>query len=166
MAVKAQLPVYPGAAYNTPSILGNTAPVADSNINYHPKKWFVTKYTGISTGIMAFKGGSVSYLSAPLAMQLNRRITDNVYAFGGLSVTPYMMHMNGAMFQPVMNKAIGYGPMQGQMNNTGINPAANVGLMYISKDKTFSISGSVSVSRSNYYGYGYAPYGAGPFSTF
>ncbi|MFB6454687.1 hypothetical protein ACE38W_05390 [Chitinophaga sp. Hz27] len=159
IAGKAQLPYYGGMEPYTPSILRHTAPVADSN--GHAKKWSVTKYTGISTGFIAFKGGSGSYLSAPMALQVNRRITDNVYAFGSLSATPYTMRMSGAMFQPVMNKQMmGYGPMQ--MNSTGINPAANVGLMFISKDKTFSISGSVSVSRSNYYGY--SPYG--PFNSF
>ena len=44
-------------------------------------------------------------------------------------------------------------------NNFSINPAARIGVMYISNDRTFSISGSVSVSRSSYYGYSpiYAP---------
>ena len=36
-------------------------------------------------------------------------------------------------------------------SNFGIYPAAQMGLMYINDERTFSISGSIGVSRSSYY---------------
>jgi hypothetical protein len=138
MATKAQ--VHPGQAADT---------------NYLRKKWFVTKYAGISAGFVGFKGGSANYLSAPLELMINRQLTNNLFAFGGVSATPYLLQYNSAFYQPGVDKH--YGLMR--TNNTGIYPAAKVGLMYINNDRTFSISGSISVSRSSYYGYSpiYAP---------
>lgn len=115
-------------------------------------KWFVTKYTGISTGFMAWKGGGGSFLAAPMALQLNRQLTNNLFAFGNISATPTIFHSNSLFLaQPASGK--NFGPMRANNTNFGINPAAQIGVMYISNDRTFSISGSVSVSRSNYYGY-------------
>lgn len=130
-------------------------PDQGSDTNYLRKKWFVTKNAGISAGFIAFKGGSANYLSAPLELMINRQLTNNIYAFGGVSATPYLLQYNSAFYQPGIDKR--YGSMRA--NNSGIYPAAKIGLMYISNDRTFSISGSVSVSRSSYFGYSpiYAP---------
>jgi hypothetical protein len=123
------------------------------------QKWFVTKYAGVSTGFMAFKGGSTSFLSVPLGLQINRQLTNNLYAFGGVSVAPYLLHNNGGPYQPVINKNSGFM----QANHLAAYSDAKVGVMYISNDKTFSISGSIGVSRSTYNGYspfytpGYTP---------
>lgn len=153
LATKAQVPLFPGDQHNTQAAFRDRDQVADTN--YLRKKWFVTKYAGITTGFVAFKGGSSSFLSAPLELMINRQLTNNIYAFGGVSVTPYLLQYNGAFYQPGIGKS--YSSMR--MNNAGIYPAAKVGLMYINNDRTFSISGSVSVSRSSYYGYSpvYAP---------
>lgn len=136
MAAKAQFALGPGAQQAT-------------DTNYLHKKWFVTKYAGISTGFVAFKGGSSSFLSAPLALQVNRQLTNNIYAFGGISATPYLLQNSGAFYQAGVNKS--YGLMR--VNNSGIYPAAHVGVMYINNERTFSISGSVNVSRSSYQSY-------------
>ena len=154
MAAKAQSPLFYGTQPHTQSALGNPEQAADTS--YRPKKWFITKYAGISTGFIAFKGGSSSYLSAPLEWMINRQLTNNVYAFGGVSVTPSLLQYNGAFYQPGIDKNNGF---MRTNNNFSINPAARIGVMYISNDRTFSISGSVSVSRSSYYGYSpiYAP---------
>ena len=154
MAAKAQSPLFYDAQHNTQSAISNPEQATDTN--YLRKKWFVTKYAGISTGFVAFKGGSSSFLSAPLEYQINRQLTNNILAFGGVSVTPSLLQYNGAFYQPGADK--NYGFMRTN-NNFSINPAARVGVMYISNDRTFSISGSVSVSRSSYYGYSpiYAP---------
>ncbi|KAA2242731.1 hypothetical protein F0L74_09395 [Chitinophaga agrisoli] len=138
-AVKAQSPLYTGPQQSQATDTGHLQ-----------KKWFITKYTGITTGFAAFKGGSTSFLSAPLAMQLNRQITNNIFAFGGLSVAPTLLQYNGGFYQPAANK--NYGLMRTNPNFE-INPAARVGVMYINNDRTFSISGSVGVSRSSYNGY-------------
>ena len=153
MATKAQSPLYYGPQHNIEPAFGTTGQAADTS--YHPKKWFITKYAGITTGFIGFKGGSSTFLSAPLEYQLNRQLTNNIFAFGGISVTPTLLQYNSAFYQPGIDK--NYGSMR--TNNFSINPAARVGVMYISNDRTFSISGSVSVSRSSYYGYSplYAP---------
>ncbi|SFW28055.1 hypothetical protein [Chitinophaga sancti] len=123
-----------------------------NDTTHRSNKWFVTKYSGISTGFVAFKGGGGSFLSAPLALQLNRQLTNNLFAFGNVSATPTLFHSNSIFLaQPATGKS--YGPLRGNNTNFGINPAAQIGVMYISNDRTFSISGSISVSRSNYYGY-------------
>src|SRR5918993_5484030 len=45
------------------------------------KKWFVSRYTGISTSFIFSKFGSATVLSVPLGVQLNRKLTNNLYAF-------------------------------------------------------------------------------------
>lgn len=145
MAAKAQLPVFPADQHNTASLLRQ----AEKDSSHPQQKWFITKYTGLSAGFVGFKGGSGSYLSAPLEVQLNRQLTHNLFAFGSLSATPTVMRFSGPAFVPAMNK--NFGNMQ--VNSSGIFPAARAGVMYISNDRTFSVSGSVSVSRGTYYGY-------------
>jgi hypothetical protein len=138
-------------AQSGPSLFN--APSRATDTTNHHSKWFVTRYTGISTGFVAFKGGGGSYLSAPMALQLNRQLTNNLFAFGNISATPTLFHSNSIFFAQPATTGKTYGPMRGNNTNFSIYPAAQIGLMYISNDKTFSISGSVSVSRNNYYGY-------------
>lgn len=153
VAVKAQSPLSLGAMNGAQSAFRDPYQTADTN-NLR-KKFFITKYAGISTGFVAFKGGSGSFLSAPLALQVNRQLTNNLYAFGGVSVEPYLFHYNNAFYQQGTNKNNGLM----YAKDFSINPAARVGVMYISNDKTFSVSGSIGVSRSNYNIYSpfYAP---------
>lgn len=137
----------PGGPFLPPSGPGSFNRMTDTS---HPgKKWFVTKYAGISAGFIGFKGGSSNFLMAPMAWQLNRQLSDNIFAFGGVSVTPYLMNYNNVPFQPMAGK--GYNTIR--PNNYGINPAARVGVMYTNSERTFSISGSVSVSRGSYNAY-------------
>jgi hypothetical protein len=144
MATKAQVTSFSSAQNSTQAAA--RAPQQERDTNYLPKKWFITKYAGISAGFVAFKGGSGNFLSAPLELLLNRQLTNNLYAFGGVSATPYLLQYNGAFYQPGVDK--NYRSMR--INNAGIYPAAKIGLMYISNDRTFSVSGSISVSRSSY----------------
>lgn len=153
VATKAQSPLFSGVQYNAQPVFGNANQSPDTN--YLRKKWFVTKYAGISTGFIAFKGGSGSFLSVPLAWQVNRQLTNNVFAFGGVSVTPSLLQSNSVFYQPGFNKNNGLM----RTNNFGINPAARIGVMYINNEGTFSISGSIGVSSTSYNGYSpiYAP---------
>lgn len=147
MTVNAQMDSSFGAMNGTESVFKHPQQVSDTN-NIH-KKWFVTKYSGVSAGFVAFKGGSGSFLSVPLGLQLNRQLTNNLYAFGGVSVTPYVFRYNSVPYQPAINKNNGLM----QTNNFAAYSDAKIGVMYISNDKTFSISGSVGVSRGGYNGY-------------
>jgi hypothetical protein len=147
MAVNAQVDSSFGAMNGRESVFKHPQQVSDTN-HIH-KKWFVTKYTGVSTGFVAFKGGSSSFLSVPLALQVTRQLTNNLYAFGGVSMTPYVFRYNNVPFQPVINK---HNSLM-QTNNFAAYSDAKIGVMYINNERTFSISGSIGVSKSSYNGY-------------
>lgn len=122
----------------------------DSNTIH--KKWFVSKYVGLSTGFFGFNGGSSTFLSAPVGLQVYRQLNNNLYAFAGVSVAPSYFPYNRSFYQPMNSK--NYGMMNG--NNFGVYSAARMGLMYVNDEKTFSISGSIGVGRG-YYGR-YSPF--------
>jgi len=146
-AVKAQAP-WGFGAMNQP-YYRHFGQVADSNT--HQKKWFLSKYAGISAGYLFFNGGGGSYLSAPLGLQINRQLTNNVYAFAGISATPTIFNFNTPYN---FNKTSSF------LNNNryGVNSSAYMGLMYTNDEHTFSISGSVGVGRySGQYPYYYQP---------
>ena len=147
MAVKAQIGSSFGAMNGPQSALKDPQQVNDTN-SIH-KKWFVTKYAGVSTGFVAFKGGSSSFLSVPLTLQINRQLTNNLFAFGAVSAAPYIFRYNGMPYQPAINKQNSFM----QTNNFAAYSDAKIGVMYISNDRTFSISGSIGVSRSSYNSY-------------
>lgn len=147
VAAKAQTDPSFGAMNRTESAFRQPQQAGDTSHAY--KKWFVTKYAGVSTGFVAFKGGSGSFLSVPLSWQINRQLTNNLFAFGGISVTPSIFRYNNIPYQPMVNKNSSLMPP----NHFAAYPDAKIGVMYISNDRTFSISGSVGVSRGSYYGY-------------
>lgn len=147
MAVKAQVDSSFGAINSAGPAFKH--PLQANDTNYLHKKWFVTKGAGISTGFTAFKGGSGSFLSVPLGLQVNRQLTNNFYAFGGVSVTPYVFRFNGMPYQPAINKNSGFM----QTNHFAAYSDARVGVMYINNERTFSISGSIGVSRGSYNSY-------------
>ena len=153
VSVKAQSPLSFGSMNGIQPAFRHFNQVADTN-NLR-KKWFVTKYAGISSGFVAFNGGSGTFLSAPLGLQINRQLTNNVYAFAGVSVAPSFSHYNSPLYQPGFNKNNGLM----NANNFGTYSAAQMGLMYINNERTFSISGSIGVGRSSYNDYSpfYAP---------
>jgi hypothetical protein len=151
VSVKAQMPLSFGGMNGMQPGYRHFSQVGDSN--NLKKKWFLTKFAGISTGFVAFRGGSGTFVSAPVGVQLNRQLTNNLYAFANVSVAPTYMNFNGAFYQPGIGKFNSFA----NPNKFEINPAAQIGLMYINPERTFSISGSIGVSRSNYYGYGVGP---------
>ena len=120
------------------------------------KKWSLSRYSGISAGYMFFKGGSANYISAPVGLQLNRRLNNNLYAFGGVSVNPTYFNFSQPLPLSGMSKGYYTNGMFGA-NNFGIYPKAELGLMYMNDEKTFSISGSISVQRGGYTAFPYQP---------
>ena len=116
------------------------------------KKWFVTKYAAISTSYIFSKYGNAAVMAAPVGIQLNRRLTNNWYAFAGLSATPAYINFNQAFASAGTKFPQNTGFMKS--NNFNLFPRAEMGLMYMNDQKTFSISGSISVERSN------SPFGA------
>lgn len=147
LTVKAQTAPSFGAMNGMQS--GFNHPQQQKDTNNIQKKWFITKYAGISTGFTAFKGGSSTFLSVPLGLQLNRQLTNNLFAFAGVSAAPTIFRYNGGFYQPTNNKGNGFM----QTNHFAAYSDAKIGVMYISNDRTFSISGSIGVSRTSYNGY-------------
>lgn len=113
------------------------------------KKWFVTSYTGITAGYGFFRGGGASFVAAPISFQLNRRLTNNLYAFAGIATAPTLINFNHAFTTTGLNK-INTSNTFYQPGNLSIYSTATMGLMYINDARTFSVSGSISVARSNY----------------
>lgn len=112
------------------------------------KKWFLTTFSGVSTGISFFNGGNATYLAAPFGLQLNRRLNNNIYAFASAAIVPAFTNFNSGLIPLGMNKNFinsNFAP-----GSFGINPSVSLGLMYINDAKTFSISGSVSAERNTY----------------
>lgn len=113
------------------------------------KSWFVSGYHTITAGYSFFNGGSANFVAAPIGLQLSHRITNNLYGFAGINVTPMYANFNTAFINSDANKINGFN----SVNRPGIfsmYPTATMGLMYINNDKTFSVSGSISVERGGY----------------
>jgi hypothetical protein len=113
------------------------------------KKWFVTSYSGISAGYSFFNGGNATYIAAPVGLQLNRKLNENLYAFAGVSAAPVYMNFNHTFISSDINKAY---PGNGFYKSNSLSgyARAELGLMYVNDAKTFSISGSIGVERSSY----------------
>lgn len=126
---------------------GNFAANIRTNDSIYQKKWFVSKYSGISTSFLFFKGGNATVISAPLGLQLNRRLTNNVFVFAGASITPAYVNFNSFMNSGYNKTGLGNSFNSARL---GLNARAELGLMYINDEKTFSISGSIGIERNSY----------------
>ena len=143
---QAQFPVNginhtPGDAFN------HYNSISDSNTVQ--KKWSLYKYGGISVSYVFFKGGGASVFSAPIGLQLNRRLNNNLYAFVGIAAAPSYINFNRSFINSDINKN---NPGITRFGANGFNMTSKfeAGLMYINDDRTFSISGSIGVYRSNF----------------
>jgi len=147
-SVRAQTPLSPGGLNNTQrDAFTNYNTISDSNnVN---KKWSLHKYGGVSASYGFFNGGSASIISAPVGLQLNRRINNNLYAFAGIAAAPAYINFNNSSFiQADVNKN-----MQGinRYNTSAFSMYSKfeAGLMYVNDARTFSISGSVGIYSSS-----------------
>jgi len=138
----------PGSFQNN---IGNNTFVHSGNFHdsIARKKWFISSFSGISTGYTFFRGGGAGFFAAPFGVQLNRRISNNVYAFAGVTVAPAYVNFNNTFLSTNINKGNPFNSFY-QPDNLSIYSSARVGLMYINDARTFSVSGSFSVERSNY----------------
>lgn len=114
------------------------------------KKWFGTRYSGLSTGFGFFNGGNANFVSVPLGLQLNRRLNNNLYAFAGVSVAPSYINFNRSFRSFADHNKSNPNNSVFKSGAFGVYSKAELGLMYINDDRTFSISGSIGVKRSNY----------------
>jgi hypothetical protein len=113
------------------------------------KKWFVSKYSGISTSFSFFNGGNATVVSAPIGVQLNRRLNNNLFAFAGVSVAPAYINFNQSFMSGDFSKG---NPNNAFYKSTGLGiySRAELGLQYVNDERTFSISGSIGVERNSY----------------
>ena len=148
-----------------PGLYGSSfnRPIASFDSNSH-SKWSVSKYAGFSMGYSFFKGGSASSVSVPLGIQLNRKLTNNLYAFAGVNVAPTYINFNSTFIPANGNKLNNSFFTKG--NNLGLYSRAELGLTYVNDAKTFSISGSVGIERNDMPVYYSAPGTARPNSAF
>src|SRR5947208_1005694 len=68
-------------------------------------KWYFTHYAGISTGAVFYNGGGGMFLSAPLVLQLNHPLNNNLIAFGSISAAPTIFNYSSLYTGPVCNKS-------------------------------------------------------------
>jgi hypothetical protein len=122
-------------------------PPGDSN--HLNQKWYLSDFSGLSAGFGFFNGGNVTLLSAPVGLQLNHPLNNNLIAFAAISAAPAFFSFNRSFMDPVFNKSY---PGGSPSNAYGfdINTAVQMGLMYINDAKTFSISGSIGIERNSY----------------
>lgn len=137
------------------SYRGNPARNINFNDSASNKKWSLSKYSGISTTFSFFKGGNATVVSAPLGLQLNRKLNNNLYAFAGVLVAPSYVNFRSSFMNSDFNKFSGANFLRS--GSLGIYSRAEMGLMYINDEKTFSISGSIGIERRNYSMPGFAP---------
>ncbi len=112
-------------------------------------KWFVTPYAGITTGYGFFRNSGSFFLTVPIGVQLNRRVSNNVYAFSRITVAPVIMNFNQPLHYSYFSK---FGSSSNMLHPglMGSYSSASLGLMYVNDARTFSVSGSIGVERSNY----------------
>lgn len=140
LTAKAQshLPVYPWG-------LGFTQwqPFTPTTNFNNTQKWQLRPSAAISAGYIFYNGG-ISYLAAPLSLNLYHPLTPNITAFAGVSATPYLLNFSSLYTSPFQN------PSYPGHYNFGISPAIQGGLIYTNDEHTFSISGSVIIDRGAY----------------
>jgi hypothetical protein len=88
-------------------------------------------------------------VAAPVALQLNRRLTNNLYAFANATIAPGYVSFNRSFIATDFNKAIRNNGLF-KSSSLDIYSSAALGLQYVNDEKTFSISGSIGVERSSY----------------
>jgi hypothetical protein len=130
------------------SYRGNLINSIQVNDTAFKKKWFVNTYTGISTGFSFFNGGNATIVSAPLALQLNRRLNNNLFTFAGVSAAPSYVNFRSSFMNADFNKMNANNRFTS--GSLGLYSRAELGLQYINDDRTFSISGSIGVERSDF----------------
>ena len=110
------------------------------------KKWFLTSYSNIGIGFNFFNGSTATVVSAPVGLQLNRQLNNNLYAFTGVSLAPTYMNFNRSFLSSGIKPYTG----NGFKSDFGLYSSVNMGLMYVNDARTFSVSGSIGVERSSY----------------
>ncbi len=146
-ALKAQI-VLPGG-FSPRSYGAGPAYYAHPADSAGQKKWFLTRYSALSASYIFFKGGHASVVAAPVGLQINRRLTNNFYAFANATIAPAYINFGRSFIATDFTKTpLNTRPFQS--SSLGMYSSASLGLQYINDEKTFSVSGSIGVERSSY----------------
>ena len=147
ISVKAQSP-FPagGISYSQRAAFNHHTILSDSNALQ--KNWSVSGYAGLAAGIGFFNSSNTAFSSTQIGLQLNRRLTNNLYAFAGVAVTPVFFNFNRSPGAADLHNNYMTGPAF-NTNRLGIYQGIQAGLMYVNDAKTFSISGSIGISNSS-----------------
>ena len=128
------------------------------NKNFHDSvstpKWFFNSYRALSTSVSFFKGGNATIFSAPMGVQLVRRLNNNWYGYADVRIAPSFINVK-SNYTTGFNK--NYIQSNFPQNNFDIYPAASLGVMYVNDARSFSISGSISAERNVYMPLPYYP---------
>lgn len=111
-------------------------------------KWSFSRYVSLSTGYSFFKGGNLSFVAAPVGWQVNRSLSNHFTAFAGVAVVPTYFNFNSTFAPNAFAKTNANSAFL-KSGNLGMYSKVELGLMYTNEAKTFSISGSIGVQRSN-----------------
>jgi hypothetical protein len=118
------------------------------NVDATKNNWQLKPFASLSAGYMYFGGGGVSYLSAPVGVALFRPLNANWTAYGAATVTPAFYNVNNFSTIPAGANYHGYPYQSGY--GMSVTPGIQGGLIYTNDAKTFSISGHLSVEKTNY----------------
>ncbi len=150
LSLNANAQVYPGG-YLGQSFAGNMGRNFNYNDSLSPQKWSLNKYSSLSTSFSVWKGGSANVISAPMGLQLNRRLNNNLYAFAGVNVAPaYVNFRSNFMNANNSNKLNQGNSFMNRQGSFGVFSRAELGLMYTNDERTFQISGSFGIERSQF----------------
>lgn len=133
------------AAYTGMSSFAGALPRTDSSGR---KPWSFSRFSAVSTTFSMFNGGSATTVAVPVGLQVNRRLTDNLYAFANIAAAPAYTSFNRAFIAADPTKTNPYGRYRA--NGMALYTSATLGLMYVSDDRSFSISGGISVQHNNF----------------
>ena len=113
------------------------------SFDHADRHWQIRPYASLSAGVIFLNGG-ISYASAPAGLMLVRPLNNNLAAFTGLSVAPTVFNMSRLYGYPSLQT-----PFSGNYG-LGLTTGIQGGLIYTNNDRTFSISGSISIERGSY----------------
>jgi hypothetical protein len=148
LSPKAQMPMPVGSLGFTPwQAFPVYHPIGDSS--QANSKWYFSKYAAVTAGYTFYNGGGGSFLSAPVGIQLNHPLNNNLIAFAGVSAAPTFFSFSHAFTSPAYNKSYP-GSYLPNTYSFGMNSRVEMGLMYINDARTFSISGSIGIEQSSY----------------
>ena len=128
------------------------------------RKWSLSPHSGVGVGFNFINGSAATLVTAWAGLQLNRQLTNNLFAFANVSAGPAYTNFNRLFLSPGISKA--YPGSDLRSDRLGFTSSASLGLMYVNDARTFSISGSIGVNKSSYPILYYPPLNVQRLSTF